>query len=76
MTDRTPTTAERKAYAKGYADGAKDEAARTPVEPEGRRCDFDCGYCEEAKDFDLVVIPDWKPAGEVGLRAALEEPTP
>jgi len=74
MTDRTRTTAERKAYANGYADGAKDEAARTPAEPEGMRAKVERlprwthGMEAHAAGGPWVRWPD--------LRAALEEPTP
>ena len=90
MTDRTPTTAERKAYAKGYADGAKDEAARAepraaPLDVERLRAalfdEYGVNVVDEALDVAInaqhemrVNRERWE-AARAALRAALEEPT-
>jgi len=76
VTDETPrsrTTAERKAYAKGYADGAKDEAARAPLDVERLRTVIEA-------ELALVTEPvgpfeSGAAAAYHHVLAALEEPT-
>ena len=68
MTDETPrsrTTAERKAYAKGYADGAKDEAARAPLDVAAPLDEFgNPAYADDATNW----------AYEAGRRTGRAEP--